>query len=160
LGKGKEFNILYLQWKIGGVILKVIKWEDYEIAISRVMLDDISWIFRELSEYMQVTSVECWEQVVFATILSLKSFKCGTNKAKTVKGEILLRLAGTLQIGEAITKVGAKKGENFLVVFGRDAGRVLQEFLKKNSLKEVPFSDCNREEVKMLFEEAAIVDVL
>ena len=160
MGKGKEFNILYLQWKIGGVVLKVMRWKEYEIAISRVIFDDPSWIFEELSEYMQVTSVKCWEQVMFATILALKSFERGTKKAKTVKGEILLRLAGTLQIDRAIMKVGVKKGENFLVVFGRDAGRVLQEFLKKSSLREIPFSDCNKEELKMLFEEAAIVDVL
>ncbi|MBO8174345.1 MAG: KEOPS complex subunit Cgi121 [Thermococcus sp.] len=140
--------------------MKVIKWGECEIAISRIVLEDISWIFEELDENIQITSVECWEQVAFATILALKSFERGTNKAKTVKGEILLRLAGTLQIGEAITKVGAKKGENFLVAFGKNACKTLREFLKKKALKEVPFSDCDKEKVKELFEKAALVEVL
>ncbi|NJE08609.1 KEOPS complex subunit Cgi121 [Thermococcus sp. M39] len=140
--------------------MRVIKWGDYEIAISKISLNDVSCIFEELGENMQVTSAECWEQVAFATILALKSFERGTNKAKTVKGEILIRLAGTLQIGEAIKKVGAKSGENFLVAFGKNAHKILEEFIKRNSLKEVPLSDCDREKIKALFEKAAIVEVL
>jgi len=142
------------------VWLKVIKWREYEIAISKIVLEDVSWIFEELDESIQIINVECWEQVVFATILALKSFKRGTNKAKTIKGEILLRLTGTLQIGEAIKEVGAKRGENFLVAFGKDASKTLEEFLKKKALKEVPLSDCDREKVKDLFEKAAIVEVI
>lgn len=140
--------------------MKVIKWRGQEIAISRIILKDVSSIFEELPENMQITSVECWEQAVFATILALKSFERGTNKAKTVKGEILLRLAGTLQIGGAIKKVGAKRGENFLVAFGKNARETLKEFLEKKALEEVPFPECDREKVKELFEKAAIVEVL
>ena len=140
--------------------MKVIKWREYEIAISKIVLEDVSWIFEELDESIQIINVECWEQVVFATILALKSFERGTNKAKTIKGEILLRLTGTLQIGEAIKEVGAKRGENFLVAFGKDASKTLEEFLEKKALKEVPFSDCDREKVKDLFEKAAIVEVI
>ncbi|WP_324736368.1 KEOPS complex subunit Cgi121 [Thermococcus sp. SY098] len=140
--------------------MKVVKLGKHEIAISKIVLGDVSWIFEELGDNMQIANVECWEQLVFATILALKSFERGTNKAKTVKGEILLRLAGTLQIGEAIKKVGAKEGENFIVAFGQNARKTLEDFLKKNSLKEIHFVDCDVEKVKRLFEQAAIVEAL
>ncbi|RLF76969.1 hypothetical protein DRN39_05110 [Thermococci archaeon] len=140
--------------------MKLIKWDRYEIAIEKVKLKDPSGIFTKIQKDMQIVSVKCWEQLAFATISSLKAFERNTNKARTITGEILLRLAGTLQIHEAISKVGAKKGENFMVAFGEDAARNLESFIEENNLQKIPFKDCDVEKVKELIELAALVDVL
>lgn len=140
--------------------MRIIEWDKYEIAIEKVKLQDTSEIFTKIQKNMQVVSVKCWEQLAFATISSLQAFRRNTNKAKTITGEILLRLAGTLQIHEAIKRVGAKKGENFIVAFGEGAAEELESFIRKNNLQRIPFEDCNVEEVKELIELAALVDVL
>lgn len=140
--------------------MKVINWRGIKIAITKVSLKNTSWLFNELGEGMQVASVKCWEQLAFATIVSLKSFERGTNKARTIKGEILLRLAGTIQIHEAIRQIGAKEGENFIVSFGKDADKRLRNFLIRHDLKEIPMKDCEKEKVKDLMELSAIVDVI
>ena len=99
-----------------------------------------------------------WEEVAFAALLAVRSFERGTNHARTLGGELLLRLAGTLQIRDAIAKYGVKNGENYLVVFGpRDRA---EETLKELKLKELPVSDCDSEKSKEFFEKAALVEVL
>ncbi|AIF69585.1 hypothetical protein PAP_05925 [Palaeococcus pacificus DY20341] len=140
--------------------MKVIQWNKNEIAIERVVVNDISEILSKLEDNMQIANVACWEQLAFATILALKSAERKTNKAKTVRGEILIRLVGTLQIHEAIRKAGVKEGENFIVAFGENASNHLREFIQKNNLKTVPIEDCSKDKAKSLMELSAIVDVL
>jgi len=140
--------------------MKVLNYGTIKIAIARMLLEDIADIFEILPDNVQILNIRCWEQVAFSTILALKSFERKTNKAKTIKGEILLRASGTLQIKDAIKAVGAKKGENFIVAFGDNAEKDLQEILSKIPAEEIPFNDCEKEEVKKLFEKAALVDVL
>ncbi|HII66538.1 MAG TPA: hypothetical protein HA302_00685, partial [Thermococcaceae archaeon] len=92
--------------------------------------------------------------------LALKSFERGTNKAKTIRGEILLRVSGNLQIKDAINLVGAKKGENFIVAFGENAEKDLAEVLLKIGAKELQLTNCEKEKVKESVEQIALVDVL
>ncbi|WP_175059626.1 KEOPS complex subunit Cgi121 [Thermococcus sp. 2319x1] len=140
--------------------MKVLNYGTIKIAIARILLENTGDIFEILPDNVQILNVKCWEQVVFSTILALKSFERKTNKAKTIKGEILLRASGTLQIKDAIKAVGAKKGENFIVVFSENAEKDLQKILSKIPAEEIPFNDCEKEEVKKLLEKAALVDVL
>lgn len=140
--------------------MKVLDCGTVKIAIAKILLENTADIFEILPDNVQILNVECWEQVVFSTILALKSFERKTNKAKTIKGEILLRASGTLQIKDAIRAVGAKSGENFIVAFGENAEKDLREVLSKIPAEKIPFKDCKKEEVKKLFEKAALVDVL
>ncbi|USS41361.1 KEOPS complex subunit Cgi121 [Thermococcus aggregans] len=139
--------------------MKVLNYGTIKIAVARILLEDTSNIFEILPDNVQILNLECWEHAVFSTILALRSFERSTNKAKTIKGEILLRASGTLQIKDAIEAVGAKKGENFIVAFGENAEKDLHELLSKIPAKEIPFGDCEKEYVKKLFEKAALVDV-
>ncbi|RLF81244.1 hypothetical protein DRN32_01380 [Thermococci archaeon] len=140
--------------------MKVLNYGTIKIAIAKIILEDTSNIFEILPNNVQILNIKCWEQAVFSTILALKSFERKTNKAKTIKGEILLRASGALQIKDAIEDVGAKKGENFILAFGEEAEKDLQEVLSKIPAEEIPFEDCEKEEVKELFEKAALIDVL
>jgi KEOPS complex subunit Cgi121 len=102
--------------------------------------------------------VDCWRAVAFAAILAERSIKRDRGHAKTPGGELLLRLAGTHQIKEAIKAIGAREGYNYLVVFGsrEDAERMVGEL----GLEEVELEDCPDEELKKLFEKSALVEVL
>ncbi|KUJ98616.1 MAG: hypothetical protein XD43_1722 [Thermococcales archaeon 44_46] len=140
--------------------MKVLNYGTIKVAIAKILLEDTADIFEILPDNVQILNIRCWEQVAFSTILALKSFERKTNKARTIKGEILLRASGTLQIKDAIKAVGAKKGENFIVAFGDNAEKVLQEILSKIPAEEIPFNDCEKDEVKKLFEKAALIDVL
>lgn len=140
--------------------MKVLNYGTIKVAIAKILLEDTADIFELLPDNVQILNVNCWEHVAFSAISALKSFERKTNKAKTVKGEILLRASGTLQIKDAIKTVGAKEGENFIVAFGENAEKDLQEVLSKIPAEEVPFNDCDKDEAKKLFEKAALVDVL
>jgi len=139
--------------------MKVLNYGTIKIAVAKILLEDTSNIFEILPNNVQILNIKCWEQAVFSAILALKSFERNTNKAKTIRGEILLRASGTLQIKDAIKAVGAKKGENFIVAFGEEAEKGLQEVLSKIPAEEIPFKNCEKEEVKKLLEKAALVDV-
>lgn len=128
------------------------------LYITKVFVQDAEKIIPLIGDDFQIVSGECWEEVAFAALLAVRSFERGTNHARTLGGELLLRLAGTLQIRDAIAKYGVKNGENYLVVFGpRD---MAEETLKELKLKELPVSDCDSEKSKEFFEKAALVEVL
>ena len=128
------------------------------VCIVRVLVNDVDRIIPYLGGQIQVVRGPCDEVVRFAAILAVRSFERGTNHAKTLGGELLLRLAGTLQIKDAIEEVGIKKGENYLVFFGgRDECR---SFMRQFNLRELPSIKCIDEEAKSFFENAALVEVL
>jgi len=128
------------------------------VFITRVSVRNVEDVLPYLGESVQLVNTDCWKAVAFASILALRAFERKTNHAKTLGGELLLRLAGTLQIKDAIKQVGAKPGENFLVVFGSedDARRVLEEL----GLEELPIGECPEEIAKTFFEKSALVEVL
>jgi KEOPS complex subunit Cgi121 len=128
------------------------------VCIVRVSVDDVERIIPHLGGRIQVVRAPCDEVVRFAAVLTLRSFERGTNHAKTPGGELLLRLAGTLQIKDAIDEVGVRKGENYLVFFGSE--EECTEFLREFNLKELPPTECGEEEAKTFFENAALVEVL
>jgi len=128
------------------------------LHISKIQVDDVESVIPYVGEKIQVVQAECWEAVAFAALLALRAFNRGTNHARTLGGELLLRLAGHLQIKEAIERVGVKPGENYLVVFGSEEDA--QEFLTKLKIRELPLTDCEREKAKTFFEKAALVEVL
>ncbi len=140
--------------------MRVLIYNSKRIAIAKILVENITQIFEILPNNVQILNVECWEKVVFATVLALKSFERGTNKAKTIRGEILLRVSGNLQIKDAINLVGAKKGENFIVAFGENAEKDLAEVLLKIGAKELQLTNCEKEKVKESVEQIALVDVL
>ncbi|AFK22307.1 putative KEOPS complex Cgi121-like subunit [Pyrococcus sp. ST04] len=112
-------------------------------------------------ENCQILSARCVEEVIFATIIAIKAFKQSRNIAKTIRGEILLRLAGEKQIKDAIKSVGAKPGNNYIVIFDElDPCKKLAEMLSKLNLKESKLFRCNPEEAKKSFEKAAITEIL
>ncbi len=128
------------------------------VYISLVEVEDVEKLIPSLGADVQLVRAQCYEQVTFATILAVRSFNRGTNHARTLGGELLLRLAGTLQINEAIRKYGAANGENYLVVFGNsgEASEVMERF----RLREKPLSRCRWDVLKNLLEKAALVEVL
>ncbi|AEH23986.1 KEOPS complex subunit Cgi121 [Pyrococcus yayanosii] len=140
--------------------MKIVRIErnEEEICIAKIHISDPESLLEILDETMQAVSVECWEEVAFATLLALRAFKNGRAKAKTVKGEILIRLAGTPQIRDAIAKVGARRGKNYLVAFGKGACEKLKDVIQKLKLDTVPISNCAEEELKKRFEEMALVE--
>ena len=134
-----------------------------KICIARVHLtkDEAELLINICGENCQIVKANCLEEVVFATILALKAFAQGRNKAKTVKGEILLRLAGVRQIREAINLVGAGEGENFIVTFGTENPcKLLTKILSKIGATEVTLNECDREIVKKSFERIAMTETL
>jgi len=126
--------------------------------IARVLVRNVEEVLPYLGGDVQLVSVGCWRAVAFASILALRAFERGTNHAKTLGGELLLRLAGTLQIKDAIREVGVKPGANYLVVFGEEAGA--REVLGELGLEELPMEDCPDEIAKTFFEKSALVEVL
>ncbi|MEO2151670.1 MAG: KEOPS complex subunit Cgi121 [Thermococcus sp.] len=128
------------------------------IFIARVSVRNVEEVIPYLGGNVQMVNTGCWKAVAFASILALRAFERGTNHAKTLGGELLLRLAGTLQIKDAIREVGANSGENFLVVFGSEdeARSVLEEL----GLEELPIGECPEEIAKTFFEKSALVEVL
>ncbi|WP_048151556.1 KEOPS complex subunit Cgi121 [Palaeococcus ferrophilus] len=139
--------------------MRTIKGTYGEILVTKVTVDKPSKIFEKLGDRVQIVNVPCWKHAVFGTILALKSFERGTNHARTLKGEILLRLAGTLQIKEAIEKVGAREGQNYLVAINLTPGEV-RALMEELDLREVPMEDCNPESLRDYFELSAMVEVL
>lgn len=128
------------------------------VYISLVEVDDVEKLIPFLGADVQLVRAECYEQVAFAAVLALRSFQRGTNHARTPGGELLLRLAGSLQIKEAIRKHGAANGDNYLVVFG-DEGKAL-EVMERFGLREKPMPSCRGDVLKNLLEKAALVEVL
>lgn len=129
-----------------------------DIFISRVIVENVESLIPYLGGTVQLVSIECWRAVAFASLLALRAFERETNHAKTLGGELLLRLAGTLQIKEAIKKVGAKPGENYLVVFGDE--NKARGMLLKLGLKEIPLHECPVDVTKTFFEKSALIEVL
>ena len=129
-----------------------------KLHITKVDVKDAESLVPKLGGDIQIVSAECWEAVAFAALMALRSFERNTNHARTLGGELLIRLAGTLQIKDAITRNGIKNGENYLVVFGTRE-RAL-EVLRELNLNELPMTDCDEEKVKTFFEKAALVEVL
>ncbi len=137
--------------------MKVIETENHRLCIARIQVDDAGKMVSRIGRGLQIVNAECWKHVVFAVILALRAFERGTNHARTVNGEILLRLAGTLQIAEAIGEYGARPGENFAVAYGDRCEERLMELL---NAEELPLGECRDENLKSLFERAALVEVL
>jgi len=128
------------------------------VFITRVSVQNVEEIVPYLGADVQLVNIPCWKAVAFASLLAIRAFERGTNHAKTLGGELLLRLAGVLQIRDAIREVGAKPGENYLVVFGGEAKA--REILNKLGLKELPLDECPDGIVKTFFEKSALVEVL
>lgn len=127
------------------------------IHIARVDVHNVDDILGYLGSNVQLVSVECWRAVAFAAVLAERAVK-GAPPRKNSWGELLLRLAGTHQIREAIKEVGAKNGPNYLVVFGDNSEA--EEILRSLGLEEIEIKDCSDEEVKRFFEKSALVEVL
>ncbi|NJE05044.1 KEOPS complex subunit Cgi121 [Thermococcus sp. M36] len=128
------------------------------IHISRVYVENADRLIPHLGGNVQAVRSDCWRAVAFAALLAVRSFERKTNRAKTPGGEFLLRLAGTLQISDAIRKIGVVEGENYLVVFG--SREEASEIIEKLGLRELPLTSCGDEKVKTFFEKAALVEVL
>ncbi|WP_297069317.1 KEOPS complex subunit Cgi121 [Thermococcus sp.] len=128
------------------------------VCIVRVLVEDVEPIIPQLGGRIQIVRAPCNEVVMFAAILTLRSFERGTNHAKTLGGELLLRLTGTLQIKDAIREVGISQGDNYLVFFG--SREECTEFMRGFNLKELPSIECARDKMKTFFENAALVEVL
>ncbi|MBP1911047.1 KEOPS complex subunit Cgi121 [Thermococcus stetteri] len=128
------------------------------IHIARIDVHNVDDVIGYLCSSVQLVSVDCWRAVALAAVLAERAIKRGTAHAKTLGGELLLRLAGTHQIKEAIKMVGAKNGPNYLVVFGERSKA--EEILKSIGLKELELRDCSDNELKRFFEKSALVEVL
>lgn len=128
------------------------------VIVKRVMVHDVDEIIPYLGDRFQLVSGECIEEVLFAAVISLRAFERGTNRAKTLGGEILLRLAGTHQIKEAIKLRGAATGPRYLVVFGSEEDA--EEFIGRFHLEELEPEHCDGERLKPLMEKAALVEAL
>lgn len=128
------------------------------IQIARVEVRNVDKVINHLGSTVQLVSVECWRAVAFAAVLAERSMERKTNHAKTIGGELLLRLAGTHQIKEAIKKIGVKTGYNYLVFFGgREEAKA---FIDKLELREVELKECPDDKLKKLFEKSALVEIL
>ncbi|MDV3103309.1 KEOPS complex subunit Cgi121 [Thermococcus waiotapuensis] len=128
------------------------------IVVTAVYVDEVEKLIPHLGSEIQAVSGPCFEAVAHSAILAKRSFERGTNRAKTPGGELLIRLAGSPQIKEAIKKVGLTKGVNYLVFFGSKGE--LKEILEKLGLKEAPMQNCDPERAKKYFEISALVEAL
>ena len=128
------------------------------IWISRVLVENPENVIPHIGDKVQLVRASCWQEVAFAAVLAKRAFERRTNHAKTLGGELLLRLSGGLQIKDAIKERGVKKGENYLVVFGDKAA--LEKFIKEHGLKEVETTSCSPAEMKTFFDKSALVEVL
>jgi len=128
------------------------------IVIKRVMVRDVDRLIPQLGERFQLVSGECIEEVLFAALMSMRAFERGTNHAKTLGGELLLRLAGTHQIREAIKLRGAGNGPRYLVVFGSE--EEAREFMRKFALEELEPEHCEEAKLKPIMEKTALVEAL
>ncbi|ASJ07884.1 hypothetical protein A3L11_01060 [Thermococcus siculi] len=128
------------------------------LQVAKVLVKNSEEIIPKIRGDFQIVRAECWEEVAFAALLSLRAFERGTNHARTLGGELLLRLSGKLQIKDAIAEWGIRDGENYLVVFGdRERARNL---IMELGLEELPVNGCEKEKLKTSFEKAALVEVL
>ncbi|MCD6372499.1 MAG: KEOPS complex subunit Cgi121 [Thermococcus sp.] len=128
------------------------------VVVKRVWVRDVDSIIPYLGDRFQLVSGECVEEVLIAALISMRAFERGTNRAKTLGGELLLRLAGTHQIKEAIKLRGAGTGPRYLVVFG--SGEEAEEFIGRFDLGELEPEHCSGEKLKPLMEKAALVEAL
>ncbi|AEC52326.1 hypothetical protein PNA2_1411 [Pyrococcus sp. NA2] len=133
------------------------------ICIAKVNINEtlVDKLLNICDENCQIIRAECYEEVVFATILAIKAVKEGRNIAKTIKGEILVRLAGVKQIKDALKIVGASGGENFVVVFGvDDPCEKLRQILSIPGVTELELTKCPEGKIKKAFERIAMVEAL
>ena len=128
------------------------------VVVKRVMVHAPGDLIPHLGEKFQLVSADCIEEILFASLLSLRSFERGTNRAKTLGGELLLRLAGTHQISEAIRLRGVKVGPHYLVVFGGE--EEARAFIERFGLEELPPEHCEGKILKPLMEKAALVETI
>jgi KEOPS complex subunit Cgi121 len=128
------------------------------IAMTAVEVKDTRRVIPYLGERLQAVRAPCYEVVAHSALLAKRSFERGTNNAKTLGGELLIRLSGNLQIREAIKKVGLSRGVNYLVLFG--TLEELEEIIRNLDLEEVPMEHCNNETAKKHFEISALVEAL
>ncbi|NJE85069.1 KEOPS complex subunit Cgi121 [Thermococcus sp. CX2] len=128
------------------------------LYIAKVHVKNADELIPKLGGDFQIVYTECWEAAAFAALLAIRSFERGRNHARTLSGELLLRLAGTLQIKDAIAQHGVRNGENYLIVFGNRSR--MEAIIRELGLKELPMDDCDKEKVKTFFEKAALVEVL
>jgi len=124
--------------------------------VERVEIESVDSLIPLLGDKLQATSEECFREVVFAALLSLRSFSRGTNRAKSLGGEFILRIAGSKQISESIKKKGLKVGFNYLVFFGDK--KEFMNILQKADLKTVELKKCKDAEIKKKFEKSAILE--
>ncbi len=128
------------------------------IVVGTVNVENPERLIKSLGGNVQVVRAPCYEIVVHAAVLAKRAFERGTNRAKTLGGEFLLRLAGTLQIREAIKDYGVARGLNYLVVFG--GMNEAEAFLKEHGLEQGEAVHCSKEVSKSLFEKSALTEVL
>jgi len=122
------------------------------LKVLRIYVDDPKAIKKVIGPNVQIVRARCVEEVMHAVRLSERAFKRGTNHAKTIGGEVLMRLAGTVQIREAIDKVGLSKGFNYVILFNDEI---------PEGLKVVGDNgECEDVELKRSFERMALVEVL
>lgn len=128
------------------------------IVVHPVIVREPERALPVLGAKVQLVRAPCYQAVVHAAVLAKRSFERGTNHAKTQGGELLLRLAGTLQISDAIKTCGVGEGLNYLVVFGtpKEAERIVEEL----GLEAAEPAECSKEEAKIHFERSALVEVL
>ncbi len=123
------------------------------VKILPVYVDDVELARKLIGHDLQIVRARCIEEVMHAVMLSLRAFGRGTCHAKTVGGEILIRLAGTPQIREAIQKVGLNEGFNYAVLLGRST-------LPEGLLETRDEGRCDEKWLKDSFERMAMVDVI
>ncbi len=129
-----------------------------DLQVERVLVENAKSLISKIGGGFQIVRGNCTEEVAFAALLSLRSFDRETNHARTLGGELLLRLAGTLQIKDAIKERGIVNGENYLVVFG--SPERAEELIGELGLKKLPPLECEPEKLKTFFEKSALVEVM
>lgn len=128
-----------------------------EFEITAVEVEDVEEVIPLIGGNVQIVSAPCYEAVVYAALLTVRAFERGTNHAKTLGGELLLRLSGRLQIKDAIRENGVKVGLNYLVVFGNGH---LESKLQELGLRKAEPVHCDPGELKPLMEKSALVEAL
>lgn len=127
------------------------------VEVIPVEVENVDEVISRIGGNVQIVTAPCYEAVVHAVILAIRAFERGTNHAKTLGGELLLRLSGKLQIRDAINENGVKRGLNYLVLFGeKDPEPILREL----GLRKAEAVHCDPEKLKPLMERSALVEVL
>ena len=121
----------YIVEKIGNSFVMVIGIAEIPWTNETAFLKQLRSLSSATVQAVNFRSVYSVGHILGAVAIALQALEDGILIANTLETEILLRLAGTNQISEAIRRAGVKPGSGAFVIALSDSDEVLSGLLKK-----------------------------